>query len=96
MVLWDPNFTPEDETFRVSFNPYASKTDMLLLHCGLRLPEDRNRARVVRIDSDATNLHVRVTDWKQFLKMATPEQVQCVVSLVEEETEKIQNFISTR
>ena len=84
LICFDQNFNPNrdytrwNNAFRLSFDRMETKTDLAARLVRIRLPEDRNRSRVLKIDSITHNRHIRVTDWKNFLKMATPEQIQCV------------------
>lgn len=95
LVLFDQNFTPENKNFWVCYDPRVSKTMMMYNVLGIKLPEDRNRRLVLSVDSDKRNLHLRVTDWKRFTAMATPEQVACVQAQVEEDVVKIQSHLAS-
>ena len=94
LVLFDQNFTPENKNFRLCYDRNVTKTSMIRDFIGIKLPEDRNRRRVLSIDSEERNIHLRVTDWKRFLAMATPDQVACVQAQVDEDAAKIQSCLA--
>ena len=81
MVLWDPNFTPDDAHYLLSFKEQETKTNMVKDTIGLVLPDEYNQDLVLKLP-DSCGDETWVADWETFLAVAKPEQIEHIKSVL--------------
>lgn len=81
MVLWDPEFTPEDAHYLLSFKEQETKTSMVKDTVGLVLPDECNQELVLKLPDNYGD-EAWVADWETFLTVAKPEQTEYIQSVL--------------
>ena len=81
MVLWDPNFTPEDANYLLSFKEEETKTSMVRDTFGLSLPDESNHEYILKLRDDH-GAETWVAEWEVFLTVAKSEQIEYIKSVL--------------
>lgn len=82
MVLWDPNFTPEDAHYLLSFKENETKTSFVKEVLGQDFPDEANTDPVLQLVSEFDHTEAWVADWETFLATANSDQTEYVQSII--------------